>query len=311
MRQNTTIATLCLLFAWLGIKNAANAQSVDLRTTAPGAAISGSFRIANMAFVLPNGEWRLLARQDSQSTGGHAGIPVPMLTAYLADIRNGRLHRAVFVHANVQQNPRADSGGRWTDEPCKRSDVLFKNDIKYSFFDINCTMLNHLVFARTTTNVLANEARKQLAALGASYPGTMIAAQFTRFNPRWFMQIWYYFNPEIDGFAPSRDSSWANNDWHKDLIDQDPRKVAYVEELKQWSTAMGPWIVAGFEGKLHAGSPGPEPFARSAAAPEKGGVPSTKPSTSARLAEVKELLDRGQITKDEYEQKRKQILDGL
>jgi hypothetical protein len=309
--RHTTIATLCLLLASLGVANPTNAQSVDLRTVAPGAKISGSFRVANRMFVVPNGEWRLLARQDTQSTSGHAGIPIPFLSAYLADIRNGRLHRAVYVHANVQQNPGANAGGYWTDDPCKRSDVLFKSEIKHSFYDINCAMVNHLVFARTTTNPLADEARKQLASQGASYPGTMISAQFTRFNPYWYMRIWYYFNPEIDGFAPSRDSSWANNDWHKDIIGQDPRKVAYVEELKQWSTAMGPWIVAGFEGKLHAGSPGPEPFSRSTAAPEKGGASGASPSTSARLSELKELLDRGQITKDEYDQKRKQILDGL
>ncbi len=310
MRQNTTIATLCLLSACLGVTNPTNAQSVDLRTITPGAKISGNFRVANMIFVLPNGDWRLMAREDTQSTTRHAGLPIPMMRAFLADIRDGRLHRAVYVNANVEQNPRAGVGGYWLDDPCNRSDVLFKSEIKHSVVDINCAMVNHLVFARTTTNPLANEARKQLAAHGASYPGTMISSQFTRLNRYWFMQIWYYFNPEIDGFAPSRDSSWASNDWHKDLIGEDPRKVAYVEDIKQWSTAMVPWIEAGFEGILHAGSPTPEPFARSAAA-EKRAAPGTKPPTGARLSEIKELLDRGMITKDEYDQKRKAILDGL
>jgi hypothetical protein len=36
-----------------------------------------------------------------------------------------------------------------------------------------------------------------------------------------------------------------------------------------------------------------------------------KASASSRLSELQELMDKGQITKDEYDKKRKEILDGL
>jgi hypothetical protein len=303
MTESRLTAAQLILVVCLGLNGIAAAQTVDIRSLSPGTKMPQTFRVAEKLFVLPEGEWRLMAQADS--TGpfrGSSELGNPFTKAYLADIREGRLFRAVYVSTNTEQNRLANRGSYWLADPCKQSDLIHKFETKRSLVDFTCMLINHRVFARTTTDPLSRDARKQMTAFGASYATTMITAQFTRATPYHLMEIWYYFNPEIDGFAPSADSSWSGNDWHVDVIGKDPRKVAYVEEIKKWSTAMVTWIQGGFEGQLPAGQPVPQPFATT-----RG--PESKPAKAEdRLRELKRLRDQGLITQEVYETEQRRVL---
>jgi len=99
---------------------------------------------------------------------------------------------------------------------------------------------------------LERQALRSLELSEIRLPGTMIAVEYYRsaINPGNNLRVFYYFNPEFDGFSPSANSNWSQNDWHKSFIDRDAEKVAYISELKSWAITMAPSVDAGFKGNI-------------------------------------------------------------
>jgi hypothetical protein len=129
--------------------------------------------------------------------------------------------------------------------------VVFAKDQSRYVDDHFCYVINHRVNALTGTGTgFGREAYLWLEQRGIKVPSTMINVEYHRSAiPGNALYIWYYFNPEYDGFSPSADSAWTRNDWHKDFINRDVKKVAYVDALKSWATAMAPVVDRGFRGE--------------------------------------------------------------
>ena len=46
------------------------------------------------------------------------------------------------------------------------------------------------------------------------------------------LEVRVLFNPEFDGFPPTKDSNWNSNDWHQDKIIGDKERTAYIQTVK-------------------------------------------------------------------------------
>lgn len=84
-------------------------------------------------------------------------------------------------------------------------------------------------------------------------PDTMLAVQYRRGGNGDYFSLNYYFNPELEGFAPPRQSDWRTSDWHRDRYSRDPKKKAYIERLKKWGAEWYSQVDKGFRGRLKRG----------------------------------------------------------
>jgi hypothetical protein len=117
-----------------------------------------------------------------------------------------------------------------------------------------------------------------------------------------FVTVRYFFNPEAKNLAPPVYSDWNSSDWHKDRIQNFPKKLAYFNNTKQWAASWLTEVKAGFNGKLavtRSHTPRPEP------------VSSGILSTENRLKQLDGLLEKKLITPQEYQERRKIILDKI
>lgn len=118
-------------------------------------------------------------------------------------------------------------------------------------------------------------------------------------------QVQYLFNPETDGFNGEPSSTWDTSPWHKAVIAQDSKRLAYIDRIKTWAKEWQHTVNAGFDNKL-TGSPQPKltPIVTTPPAPKSSNV-------SDRLMQLDALLKQELISKQEYKQRRKEILKDL
>lgn len=61
-----------------------------------------------------------------------------------------------------------------------------------------------------------------------------------------YLEVAYYTNPEIEGFESPNETKWGSSEWHPLRINDDPKKKAYIERLKNEGAIMHEKIRAGF-----------------------------------------------------------------
>ena len=110
---------------------------------------------------------------------------------------------------------------------------------------------------------------------------------FRRTTPRQSLRVSYGFNPQVDG-----DLTYSQNrHWEKHRYARDEKRVDYIEGKKEWAERWRPKVADGILGKLQT-SP-------------------ASPKIAERLARLQQLLDDGAISVDEYNAKKREILDEL
>ncbi|MES2977133.1 MAG: hypothetical protein V4731_01820 [Pseudomonadota bacterium] len=158
------------------------------------------------------------------------GVVLPMGQIIVGAHREKKLLFMMNMRTNLEQN-RAQS---WNDDPCKRTDLLWKRATG-GIQDVNCATINHGAnFLRNPSGNFA-KADFELKEAAIETPATVIQVAFDRLGRN--MQYLSYIvqiNPEQFGFE--RDSSaWATNSWHKDRIAKDPKKLEFIARLVKWA----------------------------------------------------------------------------
>ena len=92
---------------------------------------------------------------------------------------------------------------------------------------------------------------------GLRSPQAAIGVRFVRAGLREKYEVEYYFNPEADGFPPSKVADWANNDWHRDRYQAEPSRETYIADLSVWAKQMLPLIRFGAFGEGRGEQPVP------------------------------------------------------
>ncbi len=277
----------------------------DRPSPAIGSKFTGSFDVGNNVQIpLPEGEWELTSNGAGTNSGGqHFYRPA------LVQIKNGVLHGIIMANSALNDARAPGFGeGYVFNKDCTRNDVLYaKVASNFENGPQDCWGINHftMTLGQNTPREYV-ERNKYLQDRRIAIPITMVAVGF-HFADRapHYLDVLYYWNPEADGFSPPKNSEWRSSDWHKDRVYLDPKKVAYIEGLKTWGASWHERVKAGFNRTLTTAS-----TQRAATASSQPSAPQT-PSVESRLRELETLRDKGLIDAQEFDQKRKEILNTL
>jgi len=222
----------------------------SLHRALAGTEVEGSFVLSGKVFPLPEGKFVLLAGYEtqtkSQPTGNMLRATSKVANVVLAQTEGSALRMLVWARANVDR-----ARTRWADEPCKRTDTLFRLDRAKSFsYRQDCVMINHRV------NLLKNpgerwiDVRNALASRGVALPiPVVVDATIFRIDEFQLYAISYWVNPEAFGFRPGKGTSWKTSEWHKSAIDNDPQRSAFAKSFTDWALGLQPAVEKGFVGK--------------------------------------------------------------
>lgn len=196
---------------------------------------------------LPEGDWLVVAKDFERTKVSN----VRLFRTRLVQVSDRVLKGYIYIVANDEF---PNSG--WTVPGyCTRKDTFFKEpDDTRGFGDdrgFNCVAINHV---QMTSGANASAAVKQFYDWvwnnTTGMPTTLIASIYEISDGKRYVEVMYHRNPEAEGFAPPRDSSWRSSDWHKDRLRGDARKLAYMNAVKQWTMDWKPLVEAGFNGTL-------------------------------------------------------------
>jgi len=148
------------------------------------------------------------------SGGGDGSGRVPMGLISLIDARDNVFFANIIVHANLETS---FSAADWMDEPCKKDTFLWKKSTGGNFSNINCATITY------QTN------------FAQDYP-TVVQARFTRYSAS-AKRLMYVvsINPVVFGIEKDTEPKWEASSWHKDRLENDPKKVEFVVHLSKWA----------------------------------------------------------------------------
>jgi hypothetical protein len=276
-------------------------DSVHLKPV--GTVVRDTFVLGNKTLPLPEGEFVLAAVElhDSRFVrGDYARQQHKMVDVALAQMADQKLRTFVWASAVLKHG--GTSG--WVSEPCKQDDVLFKQSrvpFMKNNYEQNCLTVNQAGSLGTRATgafvTLAEWARSQ----GVKTPlPTVIDATITRISVADFLVVRYAFNADAYGCIVKRGEP-------SPLVDG---VVAFGKEMQIA-------VNEGFIGRRES----VERLAMGAPQPNDCGAPPRQRATSAsrakpgsvaeRLKTLDALRDQGLVTPEEYEERRKKILDSL
>ena len=188
------------------------------------------------------GKWRLYELIRNDSSRGD-----PMGTARMFQTENKKLVTGMEVYANL-------SGGDtyWTDEPCKRDDMLFKKQFASGRED-NCVTINHITHFMENPGGKAIELYAMFKEQGIEVPKTVLQINLTR-NGTSSKRLVYsiYVNPEVVGFASENEYNWSRNPWNKTMAFNDPAKKQFIDGLTTWALSFAKQMDEGLKKKQDA-----------------------------------------------------------
>jgi hypothetical protein len=192
------------------------------------------------------GKWRLYDIKRWESGGTAA--PVPMGTVKVFQTENKKLLATMTVSANLAQGPSND----WTDEPCKREDMLFKASLGGKFKNINCVTINHIADYGRNPGGKDADLYALFVSEGIDIVPTVLRITFTRYSDSSRrLEVVLTINPEVAGF-PRATESWGRNPWHKSQAFNDPAKKKFIDALGVWAVSFAKQMDDAFEKKSDA-----------------------------------------------------------
>lgn len=191
-------------------------------------------QVGSHRYPLPPGEWTLIAKQIGRTTGDGVRQGVKTVSGYFVTLQGSTFKSGLAIWSTANSSAVASSGG-WTDEPCKRNDVLYKNPFDGNFKYPECLMINHYVGHLKVNNGWLEDAANWLQVNQISVPTTVLGATYNGFAYGDAVAFRVFVNPELANIAPSKDGTWRGNDWHKDRIRNDPAKQVYLQRFIAWS----------------------------------------------------------------------------
>ena len=234
------------LLSCLALLAAGAAAGADLHQQPVGTRVSAQFKLGASTFYLPEGEWVLAARNAWTGKLAHVQEGPKFAGVFLFDVRGEQMARALWVTTNVEPVP-GNRGWVPTEDPCKvRADIHLHKELGQNYQNQYCVQVNHRVPFLVDRKGWVQEAHGWLATQKVPVPATVVAVQFARIDRAFQTQVHYYFNPEADGFAPSKAAKWNVSEWHRDRVGQDPARAAYMEALAKSAGDAAAPVHAGF-----------------------------------------------------------------
>jgi len=152
----------------------------------------------------------------------------------------------------IYSNLTTGEGAYWTDEPCKRNDMLFKKQFASGRED-NCVTINHITHFMANPEGKAIELYAMFKEQGIELPPTVLQIKLTR-NGTSSRKLEYaiYVNPEIVGFASETEYNWSRSPWNKTMAFNDPAKKQFIDALTAWALTFAKQMDDGLKQKQDA-----------------------------------------------------------
>ncbi len=175
-------------------------------------------------------KWRLV-KVDKHDSKGIDSVSLGEVSLFQTEDK--KFVAAMQVSANLSENR---FGSDWTDEPCKRDDMLFKESIGGKFTNVNCVTINHVVGFFNNPSKEYAAAYALLKEQGIDIPPTVLLVTFTRYTEggRRFVTA-LSINPELAGFTRDQETHWGRSPWHKSQSFNDPKKKQFIDALGVWA----------------------------------------------------------------------------
>lgn len=342
------LATCLLLAGCVTTDQKSEIGSTGSAPLAVGAKVQGNFSLGAISVPLPPGDWVVASLFDrhapvsqGQTNYVHAG---------LVEERAGKLHRAIIVNT-VAARQSSGYGWNRSLDVCDRKDGIFNGSPSYFHGEAGrCWILDYTMSPSAQQGMLSQETvlRGIYGYMSANRIDSQVPLVYARFyltNRVNYAHVTYFFNPEAVGIN-TRHAAKENSDWHPGRYASAPERRAFVEMLKGFAAEMESLIAAGLDNRLPLGvpsqprslawqpvastpqapaanppasppqappaavpaqRPAPAPAAQPAPPPSGGG----NPSVEQRLQVIRDLRSRGVITNEEYERRRRAIVDTL
>jgi len=291
------------------------ASSIAQNVPAEGSTIKGNLVIGRSTFALPPGEWKVVAvgSADTTSTGSRSDIAETASVRLVQLAANGTFIASIWTQAPLTS---ARAPGRWIDSTCDRKDLLHRDDFNVNPFFPECLVINHIVLflANAPANAFERRAWDWFEKNSVKRPATVLSAFYRKYFSGDYVGVNVAVNPEFFGQEPSLKTAWTESEWHPLVIKNDPKRLAFVESFKKWSYVMAENAKSTLMDRKPKSALLPAfDELRVGSSKVRSITPTDGSSTSAelRLSELKALLDKGLITKEEFDEKRAAILKGL
>ena len=254
-------------------------------------------------FPLPPGKFTVGVIKKSQNFTD--------IALYQIDEKSGTVRWTVTIYASGNSQYQY-----WRpSEFCKRTNVYFiKKKIGNKKFA--CWMVNHTRSDITENIGFWKLVREYEIANKIISPDIFVYSQYVYAKGSKLSGIKYFYNPELDGVPKPKNLEWATNEFHMQRVTQYPKHEAF---LKKYISVMAN-LVSRFNqlNKVTGGlmlNP-EENFTQASINVEKKETKKVKKSTDSdkddllsQLKSLKELLDAGAITQDEFTKAKKKLLD--
>jgi len=239
------------LLAAAGIAAASShAEERSLHLMSAGTVVKDKFTLVGKTVPLPEGEFVFVATQvrDARLVKGEwIRQRVQLLTVYLVQLTEAQVRAEVL--ATTVLDPRF-TYSKWEDEPCARSDTLFRLDLTQNAgYQQNCLIVNHItgIYTRQPPGIYG-DAYAWLQQ-GARLPiDVMIQASVTRIEVGEWLSVTHRFNPAAYGCDVGRNSSWATSAWHPNAIANDAQRKHFVDGVVEWAKRIQTFVDQQFRG---------------------------------------------------------------
>jgi hypothetical protein len=265
----------------------------------PGTKISGHLALNSHSpiIALPPGIWEVAGFKTTTNN-----IDTLFASGFLFQREGQKFLKGVYFIV-----PTNHADGYLPAKYCERTNMHFIRKISNdSGGDQDCYYVNHYrVTLSGSKNQFVNKIGEYLINEEIEVPNHLVQSGHRKADSSMMLTVRYYFNPLIDGFDDFPRTTWADSPWHPSAIIGDEKKQKYIHKIIDWTKRWHPVFIDGFKEKLTAGGTVNVSGNRPPASPKIEG------SAEDRLISLRRLLDRDLITRDEYNTRRKEILDSL
>jgi len=251
--------------------------------TAPAAQlpVEGSYVLGGQRIPLPQGAWQVLSRRDEDLALRGPVRSAPVGSVLAVKLRGDTVIAMVAARANLKPAP---SGFGITDD-CRRTDTYIAHlDTPRGSVIASCFFVGHAIqdLGPGSSTVWA-ESVTAIRERSWALPTTWLVAGYRVVDNQDFLDIRYYFNPEVFGLGdegaaqvgrgmappkphwtaetwsavrnmagfppPLHDPRWLASSWAPRTLAEDHQRELLVRHLVHWAEASRPQIQAGFKNR--------------------------------------------------------------
>lgn len=274
------------------------AHAIEFKNAVVGQTIEDrALTVGKLSLQLPGAQWILASKVQGMGTlPGVANQPVP--TPPLQTLAAVQMHNRTILAIVIFSAPAWSYStiGKWNEDPCKGiTSFITKSTLNQTITMPECFAIANQAagWFQVSTDTTHQDLVRWAGNNGYALPDQMLRVLYTKYHRSDFFQLNAYMAGSLVN-APAAEA------WGREA-------VASLSAMVTRSTAQGklPELPA------FAATPAAEPPVAPRAQPAAAHSAPASNSAESRLRQLKSLLDSNLITPEEYEGKRKKIVDEM